>query len=77
MLERLKPHLHALKNKHGTPNFWHRASKILSTGSTLHLGPIRLHVENRPFALWRHFTTTTRILFVFSVIFKFGNPRAV
>ena len=21
----LKPHLHALKNQHGTPNFWHRA----------------------------------------------------
>ena len=21
----LKPHLHALKNRHGTPNFWHRA----------------------------------------------------
>ena len=23
--KRLKPHLHALKNRHGTPNFWHRA----------------------------------------------------
>ena len=72
------------KNRHGTPNFWHRASftlaettsgrssspgdlpgtcnlcrldcippggslgtpKILSTGAPLHLGPIRLHVEN-------------------------------
>ena len=30
--------------------------------------------ENRPFARWRHFTTTTRILFAFSFIFKFGNP---
>ena len=53
----LKPHLHALKKsaRHakfrlpvprlppggslGTP-------KILSTGATLHVGPIRLHVEN-------------------------------
>ena len=25
ILERLKHHLHAVKNKHGTPNFWHRA----------------------------------------------------
>ena len=24
--ERLKPHLHVLKNQHATPNFWHRAS---------------------------------------------------
>ena len=23
--QNLKPHLHALKNRHGTPNFWHRA----------------------------------------------------
>ena len=28
----------------------------------------------RPFAWWRHFATTTRILFVFPFIFKFGNP---
>ena len=39
-----------LKNRHGTPNFWLSASftspKILSTGATLHVGPIRLHVEN-------------------------------
>ena len=27
--------------------------------------------HNRPFARWRHFTTTTRILFVFPFIFKF------
>ena len=55
------PFTRAKKNRHGTPNFWHRASftlaettpdgslgtpKILSTGATLHLGPIRLHVEN-------------------------------
>ena len=32
---------------------------------------------NRPFARWRHFTTTTRILFVFRFIFKFGNPSEV
>ena len=24
-LKRIKPHLHALKNRHGTPNFWHCA----------------------------------------------------
>ena len=33
--------------------------------------------KNRPFARWRHFTTTTRILFVFSFIFKFCNPTEV
>ena len=32
---------------------------------------------NRPFARWRYFTTTTRILFVFPFIFKFGNPSEV
>ena len=32
---------------------------------------------NRPFAQWRHFTTTTRILFVFPFTFKFGNPNEV
>ena len=31
----------------------------------------------RPFPRWRHFTTTTRILFVFPFIFKFGNPSEV
>ena len=30
---------------------------------------------NRPFARWRHFTATTRILSVFHFISKFGNPR--
>ena len=30
---------------------------------------------NRPFARWRHFTTTTRIHFVFLFKFKFCNPR--
>ena len=51
----------AKKNRHGTPNFWHRAHrlpvprllpggslgnpKILSTGTTSYVGPIRLHVE--------------------------------
>ena len=29
---------------------------------------------NRPFARLRHFTTSTRILFVFLFIFKFGSP---
>ena len=33
--------------------------------------------DNRPFARWRHFTTTTRVLFAFSFIFKFGNPSEV
>ena len=31
----------------------------------------------RPFARWRHFTATTRILFVFPFIFKFCNPSEV
>ena len=31
----------------------------------------------RPFARWRHFTTTTRILFFFPLIFKFCNPSEV
>ena len=33
--------------------------------------------RNRPFARWCHLTTTTRILFVFPFIFKFGNPGEV
>ena len=33
--------------------------------------------ENRPFARWRHFTTMTRILFVFLFIFKVGSPSEV
>ena len=33
--------------------------------------------NNRPFARWRHFFTTTRILFVFLFIFKFGNPSEI
>ena len=32
---------------------------------------------NRTFARWRHFTTTTRILFVFPFVFKFCNPSEV
>ena len=32
---------------------------------------------NRPFARWRHFTTTIRILFIFPFIFKFCNPSEV
>ena len=28
-------------------------------------------------AHWRHFTTTTRILFVLSLMINFGNPREV
>ena len=32
---------------------------------------------NRPFARWRHFPTTTRILFVFPFTFKFGHPSEV
>ena len=32
---------------------------------------------NRPFARWRHFTTTTRIIFVFPFIFKFDNLSEV
>ena len=33
--------------------------------------------SNRPFAQWRHFITTTRILVVFPFIFKFGNSSEV
>ena len=33
--------------------------------------------RNRPFSQCRHFDTTTRMLFVFPVIFKFGNPCEV
>ena len=33
-----------------------------------------IDVHNRPFARWRHFTTATRILYVFPSIFKVGNP---
>ena len=47
ILERLKPHLHALKNKHGTPNLFGTVPTILRHGT-----------PNRPFARWRHFTTT-------------------
>ena len=32
---------------------------------------------NRPFARWRHFTTSTRIIFVFPFIFKFDNLSEV
>ena len=34
-------------------------------------------LHNKPFARWRHFTTTTGILFVFPLIFKFGSPNKV
>ena len=34
----------------------------------------RKNVQNRPFARWRHFTTTTRIHYVFPFVLKFGNP---
>ena len=33
--------------------------------------------QNRPFARWRHFNTTTTILFVFSFIFKYGHSSEV
>ena len=33
--------------------------------------------KTRPFAQWHHFSTTTRMLFAFSFIFKFGNPSEV
>ena len=29
----LEPHLHALKNRHGTPNFWHRADDFKARGT--------------------------------------------
>ena len=41
------------------------------------VGSFSMSNNNRPFSRWRHFTPTTRILFVFSFIFKFGNPREV
>ena len=33
--------------------------------------------QNRPFAQWRHFTATTRIIFVFPFTFEFCNPSEV
>ena len=33
---------------------------------------LTLFYANRPFARWRHFTTTTRIFSFFSFVFKFG-----
>ena len=56
----IKPHLHALKKSARHAQFLAPclvypcrdylpevvSPKILSTGATLHLGPIRLHVEN-------------------------------
>ena len=32
---------------------------------------------SRSLERWRHFTTTTRIRFIFPFIFKFGNPSEV
>ena len=37
--------------------------------------PVVIAQSNRPFSRWRHFTTTTRIHFVFPFKFKFCNPR--
>ena len=40
--------------------------------------PSSVSLSKRPFGQWRHFTTTTtKIHFVFSLIFKFGNPGEV
>ena len=42
--------------------------------------PSSVSLSKRPFGRWRHFTTTTtttKIHFVFSLIFKFGNPGEV
>ena len=39
----LKPHLHALKKRYGTPNFWHRADDFKARhsqfGSCKRIGP--------------------------------------
>ena len=41
--QNLKPHLHALKTRHGTPNFWHRADDFKARHSQFstckHVGP--------------------------------------
>ena len=47
---------------------------ILETSiSNLHMNSIQI----RHLSAWRHFTSTTRMLFVFPFIFKFGNPSEV
>ena len=61
------------------PNFpnvigLHTSNKRESFENTVRL---TLFYANRPFARWRHFTTTTRILFVFPFVFKFGIPSEV
>ena len=50
---------------------------ILISNSLLFVTKWECFEANRPFARWRHFTTTTRILFGFLFIFKFGNPCEV
>ena len=59
-----------IKNNNKT---WLKVVKLKSTKSMYS----RKQIANRPFARWRHFTTTTRILFVFPFIFKFFNPSEV
>ena len=44
---------------------------------TIFVGSFSMSNNTRPFARWRHFTSTNRIVFVFSFICKFGNPRDV
>ena len=71
------------------PSFWLRTEVGLENGDryfilehtsqkvdNIHRAICFAYSCNRPFAIWRHFATTTRILFVFPFIFKFGNPSA-
>ena len=55
-----------------------KISRQASEGMTIHEVYRKKEEEiNAPFARCRHFTTTTRILYVFPFIFKFGNPSEV
>ena len=68
------------------PSFWVRTEVGLENGDgcfiledtsqkvdNIHRAICFAYSCKRPFARCRHFTTTTRILFVFPFIFKFGN----
>ena len=74
------------------PSFWVRTEVALENGDrcfiledtsqkvdNIHRAICFAHSCYRPFApgLWRHFATTTRILFVFPFTLKFGNISEV
>ena len=65
--------------------YWERAGQLLASCIFLFLLTVpevsakvnSAQFTSRPLERWRHFTTTTRIRFVFPFIFKFGNPSEV